>query len=91
MILLTEIAKKLQDILNGTDSETSSYTRPADFDFHVQNEGYHLDNVYDPNTKKNFIPVFIESLGGQYDAVPNLERCTNSIAVTFYYPVRFRK
>ena len=91
MILLTEIAKKLQDILNGTDSETSSYTRPVDFDFHVQNEGYHLDNVYDLNTKKNFIPVFIESLGGQYDAVPNLDRCTNSIAVTFYYPVRFRK
>lgn len=90
MILLTEVAKKLQNIFNGIDSETSSYTRPVDFDFHVQNEGYHLDNVYDPNTKKNFIPVFIESLGGQYDAVPNLNRCTNSIAVTIYYPVRFR-
>lgn len=90
MILLTEITKKLQNILNGIDEETSSYTRPVDYDFHVQNEGYHLDNVYDPNTHKNFIPVFIESLGGQYDAVPNLDRCTNSIAVTIYYPVRFR-
>ena len=90
MIILTEVARKLENILNGVDEETTSYTRPFDFEFSVKAEGFHLDHIYNKNSGKNFIPVFIESLGGQYDAVPNLKRSTNTIAITIYFPVRFK-
>ena len=90
MIILTEVARKLENIFNGIDEETASYTRPFDFEFSVKAEGFHLDHIYNKNSGKNFIPVFIESLGGQYDAVPSLKRSTSTIAITIYFPVRFK-
>lgn len=90
MIIINEIAKKLEDILNGEDFETTQFTRPTDFEFSVATEGFHLDHIYNINKGRNFIPVFISSLGGQYDAVPNLKRATNTFKVDIYFPVRFK-
>ena len=89
MIILSEVATKLQKILNGTDAEVSSI-RPVDFQFMVQAQGFHIDNVFDENTHKNFIPVFISSMGGNYNPVPNLKEGSYSIPVDIYFPVRFR-
>lgn len=90
MITILEISQKLQSILNGTASEIISLTRPSDFQFVVATEGLHLDKINDKKTGKNFIPVFISQGGGEYDAVPNLNKSAFSMPITFYFPVRFK-
>lgn len=89
MIILSEVATKLENILNGNDTETSSYTNPTNFLFQVETEGYHLDHImsYD----RNFIPVFISSMGGSYNPVANLKQSNVVIPITFYFPVRFKE
>lgn len=83
MVLLTEIASKLQTLLNSAPGFSQ-------YQFEVETEGFHIDHVYDTNTLKNFIPIFISSLGGEHNPVPNLKESTYSIPVTFYFPVRFK-
>lgn len=90
MIVLTEVAKKIENILNGKDTETTSLTNPADYDFVVYTEGFHLDRVYDQKSGKNFIPVFISSMGGQYNPVQGLKQANYTIPVVIYFPVRFK-
>lgn len=90
MIILTEVATKLENILNGIDSETSSLTNPTGFNFKVATEGLHLDAITNDERDGNFIPVFISSMGGQYNPVKGLKQGTFSIGVVFYYPVRFK-
>ena len=93
MILLNEVAEKLNAILNGTDTETLDLglIRNVDYYFSVATTGYHLDNIKNENVGTNFIPVFIDSMGGDYNAVPNLKQCTVSIPITIYFPVRFKQ
>jgi hypothetical protein len=91
MIILTEVAEKLSAILNGTDSETSGYTRPTDLSFLVKTEGFHLDSIDDKPSGKNLIPVFVSSMGGQFNPVKGLKQASYSIPLTFYYPVRFKE
>lgn len=88
MIILSEVAKKLNDILNNKDSETSGFTNPTDFLYEVQTEGYHLDHIM--GEEKNFIPVFISSMGGTYNPVPQLKQSNAVITIVFYFPVRFK-
>lgn len=83
MIVLTEVANKLQELLNANE-EFNQY------EFVVATQGFHLDYVFDKDTGKNFIPVFISSMGGQYNPVENLNEATYTIPVTFYFPVRFK-
>lgn len=83
MVLLTEVATKLQTLLN-------SATGFSQYHFECKTEGFHLDHVYDATTNKNFIPVFISSLGGEHNPIPNLKESTYSIPVTIYFPVRFK-
>lgn len=90
MITILEISQKLQSILNGTASEVISLTRPSDFQFVVATEGLHLDKIADRQSGKNLIPVFISQGGGEYDAVPNLNKSAFSLPITFYFPVRFK-
>lgn len=89
MIILSEVAIKLENILNGTDSETSSITNPTDFLYQVETEGYHLDHIM--SVDRNFIPVFISSMGGTYNPVANLKQSNVVIPITFYFPVRFKE
>ena len=89
MILLNEVAEKLQKILNGTDSETASFSRATDFQFVVATQGFHLDNII-AESGKNFIPVFIATMGGRFNPVSNLGQSEVNIPVTFYFPVRFK-
>lgn len=90
MIILTEVAQKLENILNGVDSETSSLTNPAGFYFKVATEGFHIDSIAKVERDGNFIPVFISSMGGQFNPVKGLKQGTYSIPIVFYYPVRFK-
>lgn len=90
MIILTEVATKLENILNGNDSETSSLTRTVTYDFKVATEGFHIDNIINDDKDGNFIPVFISSMGGQFNPVKGLKQGTYSIPIVFYYPVRFK-
>ena len=91
MILLNDISKKIQAVLNGTDAEIpSGVSKPTDLDFVIKTAGFHLDSIYDKKTWKNFIPVFVTSLGGQFNPVPQLREKTQSVGITFYFPVRFK-
>lgn len=83
MIVLPEVAQTLQDMLNAnTDS---------DLVYMVNTPGFHLDKISDRLTSRNFIPVFISSLGGQINPVPILKQVDATIPVTFYFPVRFKE
>lgn len=90
MIRLDEVAVKLEKILNGLDPETIGFELPTGFQFVVRTEGYHLDHIADINTGKNFIPVFISSMGGNFNPVPELLQANYVIPITFYFPVRFK-
>lgn len=90
MILLQEIITRLQNILNGTDAQTSSLTRPADYEFVVASQGFHLDYIHDNKNQKNFIPVFASQSGGEYDPVPNLSKAMFNVPIVLYFPVRFK-
>lgn len=84
MIILSEVANKLNEILNDANA-------PIDLAFIVRTPGFHLDQVADQQTKKNYIPVFISSLGGNINPVPLLKQVDATIPMTFYFPVRFKE
>lgn len=84
MVLLTEIANKLQTLLN-------SATGFEQYLFECETQGFHIDHVYDKTSGKNFIPVFISAMGGEHNPIPNLKESTYSIPVVLYFPVRFKE
>lgn len=90
VITLNDFAQKLQKILNGTDTEVTGSV-PVGFQFEVKTAGFHLDKISDTSTNKNFIPVFVNSLGGEYNPVPQVKEQRQTISVTFYFPVRFKE
>lgn len=93
MIILSEVAKKLQSILDGTDTEANAianFNNAPDFEFLVATQGFHLDKINNNKTGRNFIPVFIGSMGGQNNPVPKLKQQIRIIPITFYFPVRFK-
>lgn len=83
MILLTDVATKLEELLN-------SYA-PSDFSFIVKSAGYHLDSVSNKQKSRNQIPVFISMVGGEYNPVPNLHQINTTYEINIYYPVRFKE
>lgn len=93
MIRLNEVAKKLEDVLNGADFEVATelglQNIPGYF-FRVATEGFHLDKIYSMGEGKNFIPVFISSMGGEFNPVPDLLQANYVIPVSIYCPVRFK-
>lgn len=93
MIVLSEVAQKLEAILNNLDDEvnvTEGLKNPLDYSFVVEAQGFHIDHILNKNTGNNFIPVFISSMGGQFNPVKGLKQGQYVIPITFYYPVRFR-
>lgn len=84
MVLLTEIAETLKTLLN-------SATGFEQYLFECETQGFHIDHVYDKTTGKNFIPVFISTMGGEHNPIPNLKESTYSIPVVLYFPVRFKE
>ena len=98
MIRIDEVAKKIENILNGTDQEVAAIlaaqgvtTLPTTFAYRVQTEGYHLESIADVKTGQNFIPVFISSMGGNFNPVPELLQANYVIPIAFYFPVRFKE
>ena len=89
MIILSEVAQKLEKILNGQDTEVTA-TNPTPFDFQVETEGFHIDHIEKADKTGNFIPVFISSLGGQFNPVKGLKQGSYSLPIIFYFPVRFK-
>ena len=90
MIILSEVAQKLEKILNGQDGEVTA-TNPTGFYFQVETEGFHIDHIEKKEKDGNFIPVFISSLGGQFNPVKGLKQGSYSFPVIFYFPVRFKE
>ena len=97
MIRIDEVAKKLENVLNGTDPEVVTLIGegkvqqpPTGFYFKVATEGFHIDKIYDEAAGKNFIPVFISSMGGQFNPVPELLQANYVIPIAIYFPVRFK-
>lgn len=88
MIVLTEVAKKLEEILNGTDNDAQIDGEAVLFK--VATEGFHLDTIADTEKGKNFIPVFISLDGGQINPVPNLKQAQYNIRVQIFYPVKYK-
>lgn len=92
MIILSEVAKKIEGILNDVDEEVNDVNPTAGaYYFHVETEGLHIDHIVKKDLSKNYIPVFISTMGGQYNPVKGLKQSTVSIPITFYFPVRFKK
>ena len=92
MILLNEVAQKIEDILNGSDEEIirMGLQPPTGYYFKVATEGFHLDSIANIPESKNFIPVFLSSMGGQFNPVPELLQANYVIPIAIYFPVRFK-
>ena len=84
MIILTDVAAKLQELLNSEDC-------PTDFQFVVKSQGYHLDSIADKTKGINKIPVFLEMVGGEYNPVPNLKQANFIYGVNIWFPIRFKE
>lgn len=85
MINIEEIITKLDSVLNA-----SNINNPTDFYYNVESVGFHIDSVADDTRKKNFIPVFVGTMGGNHNPVEELKQGTYAFSVTFYFPVRFK-
>ena len=84
MIILSEVATKLEELLNGSGNPTDLY-------FEVETEGFHIDHIKKDDNNGNFIPVFISSMGGQFNPVKGLKQGTYSLPIVFYFPVSFKE
>lgn len=91
MITINQIATELENILNQTSGNIPSDAKlPFDGLFAVRTEGYVLDHVHDYETGKNFFPVFLGSVTGEFNPIPDLEQVDMEIPVSIYFPVRFK-
>ena len=91
MITINQIATELENILNQTSANVPEGVKlPFDGLFAVRTEGYVLDNVHDYETGKNFFPVFLGSMTGEYNPIPDLEQIDMEVPVSIYFPVRFK-
>ena len=84
MIYLDEVCERLQEILNSEDN-------PIDFSYAVEAVGFHADSIYQKDTGKNLIRVYVSTFGGEFNPVPDLGQANYSIPIAFYFPVRFKK
>ena len=91
MITINQIATELENILNRTSGNVPEGVKPP-FDglFAVRTEGYVLDHVHDFETGKNFFPVFLGSMTGDFNPIPDLEQIDMEVPVSIYFPVRFK-
>lgn len=81
MLILSEISKKVQEILNNSNSG---------FLFVANGTGFILDSIVDKEQKENFIPVFVAQSGGEYTAIPDISQADGEYTITIYFPVVFK-
>lgn len=94
MINLETMAKKINNILNGTDTEIpSGLTSPANdnYFFRVYSEGLYLSEIADKNVGKNFIPVIVGAYGGENNPVEGLGEQDRNVLIQILFPVRFKE
>lgn len=91
MITINQIATELENILNQTSPNVPKEAKPP-FNglFAVRTEGYVLDNVHDYETGRNFFPVFLGQVTGDFNPIPDLEQIDMEVPVSIYFPVRFK-
>ena len=96
MINLEEIARKLDKILNGIDTEIpAGLSSPVtdEYFFMVYSEGLYLSTLADMRNgeRKNFIPVIVGAYGGENNPVENLGEQDRNVLVQVLFPVRFKE
>lgn len=96
MINLEEIARKLDKILNGIDSEIpTGLPSPVtdNYFFMVFSEGLYLSTVADTRAgvRKNFIPVVVGAYGGENNPVEGLAEQDRNALIQVLFPVRFKE
>lgn len=87
MIIQSEVAEKLESILNNANNPTGLY-------YQVETEGFHINHIVAPfngSEHKNFIPVFVSCLGGQFNPVKGLKQGSYTYQIVFYFPVSFKE
>ena len=87
MIILTEFADKVEKILNGVDI---AEPRPLDFIFKVATDGFILDHIKDKQSGKNFIPVIVSQISGQYNPIRNIKMSTQTFNVNIFFPIQYK-
>lgn len=91
MLNLEIIRDKLNKLFNGIEVEGNTISPINEhYFFNVASQGYELKHIYDMKSGKNFIPVFISSMGGEINPIPNLKEVDLNIEVLVYFPVRFK-
>lgn len=92
MVNLETVREKLENLLNGTDEELGNIVSPNSdkYFFAVATEGFELKRIYDMQSGKNFIPVFIGSAGGEFNPIPDLNEYSFSVQCQVFFPVRFK-
>lgn len=95
MINLELISRKLDNIFNGLDSEIDYINNPSPMNeryfFNFYTEGLFLNEIYDPKSRKNFIPVIVGAFGGEFNPIPNLEQQEYNVNIQINFPVRFKE
>lgn len=91
---LETIARKLDKILNGIDTEipTGLVSPVTDkYFFHVFSQGLYLSEINNMNSGKNFIPVVVGAYGGENNPVPDLGEKDRNVTIQLLFPVRFKE
>lgn len=96
MINLEIIARKLDKILNGLDSDIpSGLISPVteEYFFAVYSEGLYLSSIADmrSGSRKNFIPVIVGAYGGENNPVEGLGEQDRNVLIQVLFPVRFKE
>ena len=96
MINLEEIARKLDKILNGIDTEIpTGLPSPVteNYFFMVFSEGLYLSTIADMRAgeRKNFIPVVVGAYGGENNPVEGLNEQDRNALIQILFPVRFKE
>ena len=84
MINLEKVRAKIESALN-------SNSNPTGYTYLVEASGFHADGAYSQAKGENAIRVFIASMGGQFNPVPDLGESTYSVPITLYFPVRLKR
>ena len=93
MINLEQIVIKINNVLNGTDTEIpSGLVSPTNdnFFFRSFSEGLILTDIGDYVSGKNFCPVIVGALGGQFNPVKGLGEADLQTQVQIYFPVKYK-
>lgn len=92
MIDIQDLQSKLNKMLNGIDNPNNIKIGDyiSDFEFVALSYAQYLDALYNTNTKKNKIPVYISEPNGSIEPVPSLGEINMEYNITLYFPIRLK-